>query len=69
MKMQPNQIHHLVEYRWTEEQVNAELKSKMEDAFESMWESCQKHDLPMRTGAFVLSLQRVVRATVHRGFS
>jgi glutamate dehydrogenase/leucine dehydrogenase len=67
--MQLGNHGHPVVCRWSEEQVNDELKAKMEGAFEHLWETCQKYDVPMRTGAFVLSLQRVVRATVHRGFN
>lgn len=55
--------------RWTEEKVNTELKTKMDDAFQNLWEMKEKHDIPLRTAAFALSLQRVVRATVNRGFS
>lgn len=49
--------------------MNTELQTKMDQAFVDMWETCRKYDVPMRTGAFALSLQRVTRATVHRGFS
>ena len=55
--------------RWHEEQVTQELKTRMDDAFASLWELSVKEDVPMRTAAFALALQRVLRATVNRGFS
>ena len=55
--------------QWTTEQVNQQLKAKMDEAFQSMWNSSHEYDVPLRTGAFTVSLRRVVRATVNRGFN
>ena len=55
--------------RWREEQVNDELKSKMDAAFADLWKMSQDNNVPLRTASFALALQRVVRATVNRGFS
>ena len=41
----------------------------MDEAFTHVWDMGQKHDVPMRTAAFALALERVVRATFNRGFS
>lgn len=56
-------------FKWSEEQVNSELDNKMTHAFNSLWKIKNEKDIPMRTAAFVKSLQRVVRATVNRGFN
>jgi Glutamate/Leucine/Phenylalanine/Valine dehydrogenase len=55
--------------RWKEEQVNAELKIKMDEAFGDLWRKSLKDEIPLRTASFALALERVVRATVNRGFS
>jgi glutamate dehydrogenase (NAD(P)+) len=40
----------------------------MIDAFASIWKIHVDAGLPLRTSAFVLALQRVTRARIHRGF-
>ena len=45
--------------RWREEQVNDELKSKMDAAFADLWKMSQDHNVPLRTASFALALQRV----------
>jgi glutamate dehydrogenase (NAD(P)+) len=49
--------------------VNTELKNKMDETFVDFWAMSQDQDVPLRTAAFAVALQRVVRATVNRGFS
>nr|BAB62311.1 glutamate dehydrogenase [Ulva pertusa] len=62
-------VQNLQNFKWTTEQVNDQLKTRMDEAFQSMWDSSQEHGVPLRTGAFTVSLRRVVRATVNRGFN
>lgn len=46
-----------------------ELRAKMDTAFDEIWElHQQKPLLSLRTCAFILALQRVVRAQSNRGF-
>ena len=40
----------------------------MTDSFRSIWRIHKDNALPLRTAAFVLALQRVTRARIHRGF-
>lgn len=41
----------------------------MDEAFVDIWTLSQDQNVPLRTASFALALQRVVRATVNRGFS
>lgn len=40
----------------------------MADAFAALWAVHKEMNVPLRTAAFVVALQRVTRAEVHRGF-
>jgi glutamate dehydrogenase (NAD(P)+) len=40
----------------------------MTAAFEDVWRVASEKGLPLRTAAFVVALQRVTRAHLHRGF-
>ena len=53
---------------WSEAYVNSQLEDKMVAAFDALWEIKKEKDLPLRTAAFVKSIQRVARASLHRGF-
>lgn len=44
------------------------LDRKMTDAFAALWGVHREMAVPLRTAAFVVALQRVTRAEVHRGF-
>ena len=61
-------VQNLQNFKWTEEEVNDKLDFQMTASFKDMWEICENEKLPLRTAAFALSLQRVTRARVHRGF-
>jgi glutamate dehydrogenase (NAD(P)+) len=52
---------------WTEVEVNAKLKTIMVQAFNEVLASAQKHDVHMRTGAYLNAVQRVADATALRG--
>jgi glutamate dehydrogenase/leucine dehydrogenase len=41
----------------------------MLQSFQHMWEYSEKRNIPLRTAAFALSLQRVVEAKFDRGFN
>lgn len=49
--------------------MNQELEAQMGLGFKAMWENSERLGVPLRTGAFATSLQRVMRATVNRGFN
>jgi len=44
---------------WTLEKVNSELKEKMEEAFEKVWEIHRKKKVSLRMAAYILALQRL----------
>ena len=57
-----------VDNRWEEEEVNRRLERVMVDAFQAIWAIHKERNIPLRTAAFTLALQRVTRAHLHRGF-
>lgn len=54
-------------YYWTNERVQEDLKRMMETSFQAVLETSLKHKVPMRTAAFIVAIQRVVRASELRG--
>ncbi|HET7677149.1 MAG TPA: Glu/Leu/Phe/Val dehydrogenase [Candidatus Limnocylindrales bacterium] len=52
---------------WTEQVVNEKLKSIMVRAFAETLDLAQKEDVNMRTGAYLLAVDRVASATALRG--
>jgi len=55
-------------YRWELEQINSELEKTMRRAYSDVANVAQKHDIDMRTAAFVLAIRRVTRAATTRHF-
>ncbi len=54
-------------YYWTNERVQEDLKRMMEKAFADVLETSLAHEVPMRTAAFIIAIQRVARAAELRG--
>jgi len=52
---------------WTENQINETLETTMNTAFSSVHATAQRHDTDMRTGAYILAVDRVAEATRVRG--
>jgi glutamate dehydrogenase/leucine dehydrogenase len=52
---------------WTEVEVNAKLKVIMDKAFAEVLAQSEKHNVNMRTGAYLNAVQRVADATAMRG--
>jgi len=48
--------------RWTEQEVNKKLKDKMKSAFNDVWQMAEEKDISLRTGAYVIAIDRVVKA-------
>lgn len=55
------------QYRWEEARVNTELQRTMRAAFQGLEAVRQKYGCSLRTAAFVVAVDRVVRATRLRG--
>ncbi|MEP6742143.1 MAG: Glu/Leu/Phe/Val dehydrogenase [bacterium] len=52
---------------WSEHQINETLEQTMRTAFNSVYETAQRYDTDMRTGAYILAVDRVAEATRVRG--
>lgn len=50
-------------YRWGLDRVRQELDRTLSNAFESVWQEAQTHQVSLRTAAFMIGIQRVQRAT------
>lgn len=45
--------------KWSEDKVNRKLETKMNSAFEKVWDTSKKHGIDLRTGAFVTAIKRI----------
>jgi glutamate dehydrogenase (NAD(P)+) len=54
-------------FSWTESEINDELEERFVDAHEALRETMERHDVSMRTAAFVNAIERVRQATEMRG--
>jgi glutamate dehydrogenase (NAD(P)+) len=52
---------------WSEKQINDTLEQAMRTAFSSVYATAQRYDTDMRTGAYILAVDRVAEATKVRG--
>ncbi|HKZ80557.1 MAG TPA: Glu/Leu/Phe/Val dehydrogenase [Pyrinomonadaceae bacterium] len=52
---------------WSESQINETLEQTMHTAFKSVHETAQRYNTDMRTGAYILAVDRVAEATRVRG--
>src|SRR6185295_8841335 len=52
---------------WSEKQINDTLEQTMSKAFKEVHETAQRHSTDMRTGAYILAVDRVAEATRVRG--
>jgi glutamate dehydrogenase (NAD(P)+) len=56
-------------YRWSLDRVRQELDRTMNDAFESVWQMAQQNNVPLRTAAYMIAINRVRRAAELAGVS
>jgi glutamate dehydrogenase/leucine dehydrogenase len=54
-------------YYWTEERVIEDLKRIMEDSFAGVLDTSVAYEVPMRTAAFIVGIERVTKAAELRG--
>jgi glutamate dehydrogenase (NAD(P)+) len=52
---------------WSESQVNKTLEQTMNTAFRAVYDTAQRYNTDMRTGAYILAVERVAEATRVRG--
>ncbi len=61
-------LQNLQNDQWSREEVHKRLVSIMSAAFEAVWETKMKYNTDMRTGAFILAIERIVSAMRGRGW-
>jgi glutamate dehydrogenase (NAD(P)+) len=54
-------------YFWTEAEVNQRLEAKMREAFHAVLTTALKYKVDMRTGAYIVAINRVATVTRMRG--
>jgi glutamate dehydrogenase (NAD(P)+) len=52
---------------WSERQINDTLEQTMQSAFKSVHDTAKRYGTDMRTGAYILAVDRVAEATSVRG--
>lgn len=60
-------VQDLYSYFWSEKQVNESLEQTINTAFNSVYETAKRYNTDMRTGAYILAVDRVAEATRVRG--
>ena len=60
-------VQDLQENFWEEDEINERLKRKMTRAFRETHEEARRHNIDMRSGAYVVAVSRVAEATKLRG--
>jgi len=60
-------VQDLYSYFWSESEINNRLEQTMRAAFRSVHEKAQQFNTDMRTGAYILAVDRVAEATRVRG--
>jgi glutamate dehydrogenase/leucine dehydrogenase len=60
-------VQDLQELFWDEDDVNRRLERVMVRAFADVLASARKYNVPMRTGAYILAIERVAKAMTTRG--
>jgi glutamate dehydrogenase (NAD(P)+) len=60
-------VQDLQELFWDAEEVNCKLEKIMAKAFADVYASAREHQVDMRTGAYILAVDRVAKATESRG--
>jgi glutamate dehydrogenase (NAD(P)+) len=60
-------VQDLYSYFWSESEINNRLEQTMRVAFREVYEKAQRYETDMRTGAYILAVDRVADATRMRG--
>jgi glutamate dehydrogenase (NAD(P)+) len=60
-------VQDMQSFFWTEERINESLKGIMDQAFEAVYAMAQRHEVDMRTAAYMVAVARVAEATTLRG--
>ena len=60
-------VQDFASYFWSEEEINERLDKLMVQAVADVWESAHKNKCTLRTAAYILACQRILRARKERG--
>ncbi len=60
-------VQDMQSFFWTEARINESLKEIMDRAFEAVHEMSERHEVDMRTAAYMVAVARVAEATTLRG--
>jgi glutamate dehydrogenase (NAD(P)+) len=60
-------VQDMYSFFWTEKRINQTLEDTMGDAFHKVHQTAQRYGTDMRTGAYILAIDRVAEATRVRG--
>jgi Glutamate dehydrogenase/leucine dehydrogenase len=52
---------------WSEDEINVRLDKIMVDALKKIWETSERHRIPLRTAAFAVACERILMARQERG--
>ena len=55
-------------YFWSEEEVNSKLERQMIEAFKAVWDIAHENNVPLRIGAYMVAVSRIVEAAKLRGY-
>ena len=61
------QVQNNANYYWSREEVQSKLKLKMETALAGVLKSANEHKVMLRTGAYVVAMERIMEAMKMRG--
>ncbi|MFT6828144.1 MAG: glutamate dehydrogenase/leucine dehydrogenase, partial [Roseivirga sp.] len=54
-------------YKWTRERVNRRSDRIMKDAFDKVYETSQKYNVPLRIAAYIVAIDKVASTYQYRG--
>jgi glutamate dehydrogenase (NAD(P)+) len=60
-------VQDMQSFFWTEQRINESLKEIMDRAFEAVHAMSHRHEVDMRTAAYMVAVARVAEATTLRG--
>ena len=55
-------VQNIQSVSWTEAEVNEKLKNIMDPSFEAVWNIAQEKNTTLRMGAYLIAVERVVKA-------
>ncbi|SFA53766.1 glutamate dehydrogenase [Parageobacillus thermantarcticus] len=61
-------VQNLMNYYWSEEEVNKKLADIMVQSFHAVYEAAKEHETDLRTAAYIISLKRITEAMKARGW-